>query len=153
MKRLIFEPEHEQFRETVRAFISREIEPYSQEWEAAGQVDRDVYRKAGEAGLLGFNVPEEFGGGGVEDFRFNVVVAEELARSSHAAPARGPTSRASPVTCVDSPGGSAHLRASASPPWVAVACRHRASCSAAVRCPDTTHMGTPSRWAWASASE
>ena len=87
MKRLIFEPEHEQFRETVRAFISREIEPYSQEWEAAGQVDRDVYRKAGEAGLLGFNVPEEFGGGGVEDFRFNVVVAEELARSSHAAPA------------------------------------------------------------------
>ena len=67
MKRLIFEPEHEQFRETVRAFISREIEPYSQEWEAAGQVDRDVYRKAGEAGLLGFNVPEEFGGGGVED--------------------------------------------------------------------------------------
>ena len=87
MKRLIFEPEHEQFRDTVRAFISREIEPHAQEWEAAGQVDRDIYRKAGEAGLVGFNVAEEFGGGGVDDFRFNVVVAEEMARASHAGPA------------------------------------------------------------------
>ncbi|NMO00421.1 acyl-CoA dehydrogenase [Gordonia sp. TBRC 11910] len=87
MKRTVFEPEHEQFRESVRAFIDREVAPYSADWEKAGVVDRDVYRKAGEAGLLGFNVPEEFGGAGMsDDFRFNAIVAEELGRFGGSAP-------------------------------------------------------------------
>ena len=84
MKRSIFESEHEQLRQTARAFIEREINPHADEWIAAGQVDREIYRKAGEAGLIGFNVPEEFGGAGVDDFRFNAVIAEELADAATA---------------------------------------------------------------------
>lgn len=84
MKRSIFESEHEQLRQTARAFIEREINPHADEWIAAGQVDREIYRKAGDAGLIGFNVPEEFGGAGVDDFRFNAVIAEELADAATA---------------------------------------------------------------------
>ncbi|MFW0790477.1 acyl-CoA dehydrogenase family protein [Gordonia sp. CPCC 205333] len=88
MKRNVFEPEHEQLRDTVRSFLEREVAPHTTEWERNGQVDREVYRKAGEAGLLGFNVPEEFGGGGIsDDFRFNAVIAEELGRFGGSAPA------------------------------------------------------------------
>ncbi|MEE4024894.1 acyl-CoA dehydrogenase family protein [Gordonia sp. PKS22-38] len=86
MKRTIFEPEHEQLRETAREFLARECAPYVEEWTANGQVDRDAYKKAGEAGLLGFNMPEEYGGGGSDDFRFNAVVVEEFARFGGAAP-------------------------------------------------------------------
>jgi len=88
MRRTIFEPEHEQFRDTVRAYIAREVAPYSAEWEAAGIVDRSAYVAAGKHGVIGFNVPEEFGGGGgVDDFRFNAVIAEELGRYGSAHPA------------------------------------------------------------------
>lgn len=86
MKRTVFEPEHEQLRETARQFIARECAPHAEEWEANGQVDRSAYVKAGEAGLLGFNIPEEFGGGGTDDFRFNTVVDEEFARAGISAP-------------------------------------------------------------------
>ncbi|GAB2963971.1 acyl-CoA dehydrogenase family protein [Amycolatopsis acidiphila] len=87
MRRTIFEPEHEQFRETVRQFLVREVEPHVARWEAAGIVDREVYLAGGKYGLLGFNVPEEFGGGGVDDFRFNAVVSEEFARFGSGVPA------------------------------------------------------------------
>lgn len=88
MKRLVFEPEHEQLRQTARDFIAREVAPYSDEWTAAGLVDREVYKKAGDAGLVGFNMPEEYGGGGaMDDFRFNAVVVEEFARYGGASPA------------------------------------------------------------------
>ncbi|MEP9417101.1 acyl-CoA dehydrogenase family protein [Gordonia sp. VNQ95] len=87
MKRTIFETEHEQLRESAREFLARECAPNVEKWEAAGQVDREAYRKAGDAGLLGFNIPEEFGGGGVmDDFRFNAVVVEEFSRFGGAAP-------------------------------------------------------------------
>lgn len=86
MKRLIFEPEHEQLRETARAFIERDVAPYTEEWEKAGQVDRVAYKKAGDAGLVGFNIPEEYGGGGVEDFRFNAVIVEELSKFGASCP-------------------------------------------------------------------
>ncbi len=87
MKRLVFESEHEQLRETARRFVEREIAPNAERWEREGQVDREVYKKAGAAGLIGFNMPEEYGGGGaVDDFRFNAVVVEELARFGGAAP-------------------------------------------------------------------
>ena len=52
--------------------------PYNDEWDKAGIVDREVWRKAGAAGLLGMDVDEEYGGGGQQDFRFNAVLVEEI---------------------------------------------------------------------------
>jgi alkylation response protein AidB-like acyl-CoA dehydrogenase len=86
MRRTIFQAEHDQFRDTVREYIAREVAPHSASWEAAGIVDRSAYVAAGKHGVIGFNVPEEFGGGGVDDFRFNAVVAEELGRYGAAHP-------------------------------------------------------------------
>ncbi|ORM37487.1 acyl-CoA dehydrogenase family protein [Williamsia sp. 1135] len=86
MKRLVFETEHEQLRATARDFIEREIKPYADAWEREGQVDREVYKKGGEVGLIGFNIPEEYGGGGVDDFRFNAVIVEELTKFGSASP-------------------------------------------------------------------
>jgi alkylation response protein AidB-like acyl-CoA dehydrogenase len=87
MRRTVFQPEHDQFREVVREFLTREVAPHARAWEADGIVDREVYRAAGKHGVIGFNVPEQFGGGGVSDFRFNAVVAEELAVAGPGAPA------------------------------------------------------------------
>jgi alkylation response protein AidB-like acyl-CoA dehydrogenase len=87
MRRTVFEPENEQFREVVREFLAREVAPHAQAWEEAGIVDREVYRAAGKHGVIGFNVPEQFGGGGVSDFRFNAIVAEELAVAGPGTPA------------------------------------------------------------------
>jgi alkylation response protein AidB-like acyl-CoA dehydrogenase len=77
MKRTLFDSEHELFRETVRDFIGREIVPNHLQWESDGKVDKRMFRAAGEQGLLGMAVPERFGGAGVGDFRFNVVISEE----------------------------------------------------------------------------
>lgn len=68
------------FRMLVREFVEREVVRHHADWEAAGIVPREVWRKAGEAGLLGLELPDEFGGGGIEDFRFNAVVIDELSR-------------------------------------------------------------------------
>ena len=81
MRRIIFTEEHEQFRQTVRAFLAKECVPHIAEWLAAGVVSREAWRKAGEAGLLGWMVPEQYGGLGLRDFRFSVVIAEEIAAS------------------------------------------------------------------------
>ncbi len=78
--------EHEAFRHIVRQFIERELAPNAQQWEEARLVDRLAFVAAGKCGLVGFNIPEEFGGGGVEDFRFNAVIDEELARYAGPAP-------------------------------------------------------------------
>ncbi len=78
MKREIFESDHDLFRSTVREFVEREVSPNIARWEEEGIVDKAMFRKAGEAGLLGMAIPEEYGGGGVDDFRFNAVVVEEL---------------------------------------------------------------------------
>jgi alkylation response protein AidB-like acyl-CoA dehydrogenase len=77
MKRMLFDAEHDQFRASVRQFLTKEVEPRNEEFERAGIVDRDVFLRAGEAGFLGFAVPEEHGGGGVRDFRYNAVLGEE----------------------------------------------------------------------------
>ena len=76
----INEQEHEDFRATARAFMEKEVAPFHDQWEQDGQVDREVWRKAGAAGLLCFDVDEQYGGAGVRDFRYNVVLAEEIAR-------------------------------------------------------------------------
>ena len=77
----IYEQEHEDFRATARSFLEREVVPHHGQWEQDGQVDRDVWLKAGEAGLLCFDVDEEYGGAGVRDFRYNVVLTEEITRA------------------------------------------------------------------------
>ena len=81
MQRDIFEAEHDAFRDVVRTFLAREAIPHHEQWEADGQVDRAVWKAAGAAGLLGTDVPEEYGGGGVPDFRYNAVVTEEIYRA------------------------------------------------------------------------
>ena len=81
MQRDLFDADHDAFRETVRTFLAKEVLPHHDQWERDGQVDRAVWAAAGAAGLLGTDVPEEFGGGGVDDFRYNCIVTEELARA------------------------------------------------------------------------
>ncbi|MDN4173721.1 acyl-CoA dehydrogenase family protein [Nocardioides sp. SOB77] len=76
----IYEQEHEDFRTTVRAFLEKEVVPHHDQWEKDGQVSREVWLKAGEAGLLCFDVAEEYGGPGIKDFRYNAVVAEEISK-------------------------------------------------------------------------
>jgi acyl-CoA dehydrogenase len=81
----IFQEEHELFRKTVSAFIEREIAPNYERWEKEGQVDREVWGKAGAAGLLLTDVPEEYGGTGA-DFLYSAVMIEEMAKRVYAAP-------------------------------------------------------------------
>ena len=81
MQRQIFDEEHASFRDMVRAFIDKEIAPRHEQWESDGIVDRDVWTKAGEQGLLGFEIDEEYGGGGMADFRYNAILDEEMARA------------------------------------------------------------------------
>jgi alkylation response protein AidB-like acyl-CoA dehydrogenase len=76
-EREIFTAEHEEFRATVREFFAREVAPHHERWERDGIVDRSVYAAAAEKGILGFMMPEKFGGLGIGDFRYNAVVTEE----------------------------------------------------------------------------
>jgi acyl-CoA dehydrogenase len=81
--RTVFGEEHTIFREQVRRFLEREVTPHLPAWEQAGIVDRNIWRRAGEAGLLCPTVPEMYGGLGL-DYRYNAVVCEELAyRGAH----------------------------------------------------------------------
>jgi alkylation response protein AidB-like acyl-CoA dehydrogenase len=81
MQRALYEPEHDAFRDAVRAFVERQVVPFHAAWEEAGVVDRSVWVEAGKQGLLGMDVPEQYGGGGSTDFRYNCVVSEELTRA------------------------------------------------------------------------
>jgi alkylation response protein AidB-like acyl-CoA dehydrogenase len=87
--RPLLEPEHEAFRRTVRSFIEREVTPHHERWEADGQVSREVWTAAGEQGLLCFDVEEAYGGPGVPDFRYNMVLAEEMTRAGAHGPGFG----------------------------------------------------------------
>jgi acyl-CoA dehydrogenase len=84
-ERRLFTEEHDMFRDTVRKFVEREIAPFHQQWEKDGVVPRELWLKAGEAGLLCCTVPEQYGGLGL-DYLFDVVVFEELARSGFTGP-------------------------------------------------------------------
>jgi alkylation response protein AidB-like acyl-CoA dehydrogenase len=79
MRRTIFEDDHELYRRAVREFVAAEIAPYHEEWERAGVVSRAAWEAAGAGGHLCHAVPEQYGGAGVDDFRFPVVLMEELA--------------------------------------------------------------------------
>ena len=80
MDRRIFTEEHDQFREMVRGFLETEVAPFHDEWEKEGMVPRELWKKAGAQGLLCTDVPTEYGGGGVKDFRYNVIKTEEICR-------------------------------------------------------------------------
>ncbi|WP_309070823.1 acyl-CoA dehydrogenase family protein [Arthrobacter sp.] len=85
MKRTLFEEDHELFREVAQEFNSREIAPHYARWDREHMMPRTMWTAAGEQGLLGLAVPEEFGGAGMPDYRFRVVLDEEFARANHLA--------------------------------------------------------------------
>lgn len=84
MKRTLFEDEHNWFRESVAAFVDRELMPNRERFREQRSIDRETWLAAGAAGFLGLGVPAEYGGSGVEDFRFNAIFGEELARAGFA---------------------------------------------------------------------
>ena len=84
MRRTLYDDDHEAFRASVRTFVDKEIAPHVDEWSAAGITPRELFTTAGRQGFLGIEVPEEYGGGGVPDFRFNAVLGEELLRTPDA---------------------------------------------------------------------
>ena len=82
---LQYDPEHVQFRSMVSDFVHKEIVPRHEQWEDAQQVDRSLFTAAGSLGLLGFPVPEQYGGPGIEDFRYHAILIEEICRAGAAA--------------------------------------------------------------------
>jgi alkylation response protein AidB-like acyl-CoA dehydrogenase len=80
VRRTLYDDDHEAFRASVRTFVEKEITPHVDTWTAAGMVPRELFTAAARQGFLGMDVPEEYGGGGVADFRFNAVLDEELLR-------------------------------------------------------------------------
>jgi alkylation response protein AidB-like acyl-CoA dehydrogenase len=76
--------EHVAFRNSVRQFVARELAPRAEEFRASRQIDRSVWKRAGDLGFLGFMMSAEFGGGGTQDFRFNAILGQELARLGYA---------------------------------------------------------------------
>jgi alkylation response protein AidB-like acyl-CoA dehydrogenase len=91
MRRSLYDTDHDAFRESFRRFLDAEVVPHQDGWEKAGIVPRELFTTAGKSGFLGIDIPEEYGGGGVRDFRFNAVIGEELARSGAAAAGLGLT--------------------------------------------------------------
>src|SRR3954454_3080114 len=81
MRRTVFDEDHESFRKTLRAFIEAEVVPHYQEWFEAGAVPRAFYHQLAELGLFSINVPEEYGGGGLETHKFEAIQDEETARA------------------------------------------------------------------------
>ena len=82
----LYSPDHEMFRASVQSFLEAEVVPHYADWEEAGYTPRDIWRRAGEMGLLGTGIPEEYGGSG-GDFLWDAIVIEELGRYGLAAPA------------------------------------------------------------------
>jgi acyl-CoA dehydrogenase len=79
VRRVIFDAEHEDFRASVRSFIASDAVPHTEAWEELGMVDRSFWRSAAGLGFVGFEAPEEYGGAGISDFRFNAILDEEMA--------------------------------------------------------------------------
>src|ERR687889_810501 len=80
MRHSLYQAEHEDFRQSVRAWLADHVAPFHDDWERAGIVPRELWTAAGEQGLLGIEMEERFGGGGVRDFRWSCVLSEELTR-------------------------------------------------------------------------
>jgi len=82
MQRTFFDTDHEAYREVVREFLTREVEPHYERWETDRLIDRSAWLAAGRSGIIGLAVPEAYGGSGVTDYRFRNVVSEEIARTA-----------------------------------------------------------------------
>jgi alkylation response protein AidB-like acyl-CoA dehydrogenase len=81
MQRRHYEPEHEAFADAVRNFLDKEVVPHYLDWERDGITPREVFSAAGRSGFLGMAIPEEYGGGGTDDFRFNQALGEQVAHA------------------------------------------------------------------------
>ena len=81
-----YTPEHQMFRETCRRFFEKEVTPFHMKWEEDGIVPRELWRKAGEQGLLGMTMPEAYGGAGA-DFLYSAILIEEQGRALASGPA------------------------------------------------------------------
>lgn len=86
MQKNILEEEHLLFQEAVRSMVEKEIVPYHDQWNRDGIVSREIWLKAGEQGMLCTDFPVEYGGLGIKDFRYNVIVGEELVRAGASGP-------------------------------------------------------------------
>jgi alkylation response protein AidB-like acyl-CoA dehydrogenase len=80
MKRTIFDADHQTFRDTVARFVQQEVAPHVERWREQGSADREVWRKAGAASLLCLWADEAYGGAGIADFRYDMIIAEEIVR-------------------------------------------------------------------------
>ncbi|MER5803184.1 acyl-CoA dehydrogenase family protein [Streptomyces mirabilis] len=81
MRRELLTADHEAFRQLVREFVAKEVVPHYTEWEHAGRLPRELFEKLGSLGVLGMSIPEAYGGAGLRDYRYNVVLQEEAARA------------------------------------------------------------------------
>jgi acyl-CoA dehydrogenase len=81
MRRTVYTEDHEAFRATIRDFLAKEVAPRFSDWEKAGAPPRDFYRRVGELGIIGIQIPEEYGGAGQASFKFNAVLSEEVFRA------------------------------------------------------------------------
>jgi alkylation response protein AidB-like acyl-CoA dehydrogenase len=90
-ERTIYNAEHEQFRAAFRQWLDKEIVPHHEKWEADGIVPRDIWLAAGKLGFLGYHVPEQFGGGGVTDYKFGAIMQEEVSETGVIGSANGMT--------------------------------------------------------------
>ena len=81
MRRNVFTEDHEAFRQVVREFVQSEVVPHYAEWEQAGQFPREVFAKLGALGVMGMAIPEAYGGAGIDDYRYYVVLQEEAAKA------------------------------------------------------------------------
>jgi acyl-CoA dehydrogenase len=79
MLRSVYTPDHDEFRKTMRSFIEREVVPEFDDWYQAGVVPREIYVKLGELGVFGIEVPEEYGGAGIESYKYTAILTEEAA--------------------------------------------------------------------------
>lgn len=84
MRRLIFEPEHETFRDSVRRYFQKEVTPHTERWRTQGHVDREAFQRLGEQGWLLMWADPEYGGAGIDDFRYDQIVMEENMRHGDA---------------------------------------------------------------------
>src|SRR6478672_8236333 len=86
MKRAIYDEDHEAFRASVKEFVDRSVTPHAEEHLEAKGLPRDFWLEAGKQGLLGLEVPEQYGGMGAGDYRFNAVLTEELSKVNASLP-------------------------------------------------------------------
>ena len=80
MERTLYDDDHEAFRGSVKEFLDRQVRPHLEDYQEAHALPREFWLEAGKQGLLGLEVPEEYGGTGAGDYRFNAVLTEELAK-------------------------------------------------------------------------